>query len=354
MKVLAVDFFCDAGGLTRGLLDAGVDVALGIDIDRSAKKTYEKNNRVPFVEADLRKFSPMELQDALSSYNLDNTALMFVGCAPCQPFSNLNHQRNNDFKSEDLLSLFGDFIAHFLPRFIFAENVPQMAKRHVFLSFAARLASLGYIADAKIADLCHYGLPQRRSRLLLLGAHLQEVKLPTKNYRIPTVREKIAAYPPIAAGEKHPTVPNHSAAKLEALNLERLEHTPPSGGDARSWPEPLKLPSRRGSNYYYDVYGRMVWDAPAPTLTTRCNILSSGRFGHPEQPRAISLREAAALQSFRDNYIFEGTDKAIARHIGNSVPPLVGKMIGETVLDHATASCGPGRGERAIWTNGYL
>ncbi len=354
MKVLAVDFFCGAGGLTRGLLDAGVDVALGIDIDPSAKATYENNNRVPFIEADLHTFCPVVLQQKLERHNLDSAALMFVGCAPCQPFSNLNHRRNNGFESEDLLSVFGDFIAHFLPRFVFAENAPQMLKRHVFQSFVARLVALGYFPDSQVVDLCSYGLPQRRRRLLLLAAHRQTMTLPAKSAKVATVRQAIAAYPALEAGEEHPAVANHKVMRLEAVNLERLRYTPYDGGDSRSWPEHLQLPSRRSSRSYYDVYGRMAWDLPAPTLTTRCHVLSAGRFGHPNQLRAISLREAAALQSFNDGYIFEGTSGTIARHVGNSVPPLVGKIIGERVLHLAECGGGCPGDQGVLWTGHKL
>lgn len=137
--------------------------------------------------------------------------------------------------------------------------------------------------------------------------------------------------PPIAAGEVHPVIPNHWAAKLSEKNLLRIQNTP-EGGDRRHWPNNLKAGCHLNYNGHSDVYGRMKWDAPASTLTTKCISYSNGRFGHPDQNRAISVREAARLQTFPDNFIFKGSLISCARQVGNAVPPLMAQRISESFI----------------------
>ena len=148
-----------------------------------------------------------------------------------------------------------------------------------------------------------------------------------------TVRSAISHFPPLKAGERHTEVPNHVAASISPLNLERLRYTPHDGGDRRQWPARLHLECHSGDyDGHTDVYGRMAWDSPAPTLTGRCHSISNGRYGHPTQDRAISLREAAAIQSFPDGYAFFGTNKGIAQQIGNAVPVRFAKELGRHFL----------------------
>jgi len=159
--------------------------------------------------------------------------------------------------------------------------------------------------------------------------------------KLVTVKDTIAKYPRISAGNVESTIalPNHLARNVSELNILRLKNTPHSGGSRTDWPSHLWLKCHKGDNVgHSDVYGRMNWDKPSPTLTCKCNSISNGRFGHPEQDRAISLREAAALQTFDDNFIFYGTQCDIAKHIGNAVPPLLAQVFAETIKKHLDES----------------
>jgi DNA (cytosine-5)-methyltransferase 1 len=171
----------------------------------------------------------------------------------------------------------------------------------------------------------------------MLASRIGKIPFPPETHGKPgqpylTV-EKIRKYPPIAAGETHPTVRNHAARKLSELNLKRMKNTPKNGGGRKDWPRNLWLKCHKKRDPgHTDVYGRMTWEKPSPTLTCKCNSVTNGRFGHPEQDRAISLREAAALQTFPDDFIFYGKNTNIGRHIGNAVPPLIGEVFGNALV----------------------
>jgi DNA (cytosine-5)-methyltransferase 1 len=200
--------------------------------------------------------------------------------------------------------------------------------------FIRMLRSNSYSIAEGVLDAKYYGVPQTRRRYVLIASRNREASLPPRELdgastSVRTVRNAIEHYPPIGAGERHATVPNHVAAAISPQNLARLKSTPPNGGDRRAWPPELELECHKGHySGHTDVYGRMAWDQPAPTLTGRCNSLSNGRYGHPIQDRAISLREAASLQTFSDAYSFFGLDKQIARQIGNAVPVRFAEALG--------------------------
>jgi DNA (cytosine-5)-methyltransferase 1 len=341
----AVDIFCGAGGLTRGLLDAGIDVVAGLDRDECCRVTYEHNNPgVRFIQADIREIGLKDLCVKCRLRRFDD--VLFAGCAPCQPFSS-QRKGNGERHDATLLCEFGRLVEAAQPGYVLIENVPGIAKVHGFSTFRRFLAMLdanGYRYVYDVLDAKHYGVPQNRRRLVLLAAREQEPSLPQPGYGsrrpVRTVRQAIYHFPPIAAGECHARVPNHVAASITELNLERLGLTPHNGGDRRSWPKRLRLECHKG-NYkgHTDVYGRMSWDSPSPALTGRCHSISNGRYGHPEQDRAISLREAAAIQTFPDGYVFFGTNKHIAKQIGNAVPVRLAEQIGKHVLN----ICGNGR-----------
>ena len=336
----AVDLFCGAGGLTRGLLDAGVEVVAGIDVDSSVGETYERNNRpARFLRRDMRTVDPEDLIALLGVIKPSETLL--AGCAPCQMFS--KHQRNGRARGPNatLLTAVARMVEAIRPGWVLIENVPGLMEVPGFSTlrrFVRLLQSTGYSIADGVLNACDHGVPQHRRRYVLIAARRVEPALPTPvfgNGRNPleTVRQWIAHYPPIAAGDTHPAVPNHEASPLSRLNLDRVRITPPDGGGRGNWPSRLKLDChRRRQNGFSDVYGRMWWDRIAPTLTGRCNSLSNGRFGHPEQDRAISLREAASIQSFPDDYLFFGTRTAIARQIGNAVPVRLAEALGRCIL----------------------
>ena len=336
-QMKAIDFFCGAGGLTRGLLDAGFDVVAGFDIDSQCKESFEVNNETSFHSMDVRNVDLRNLKSLTKIRKFDS--VLFAGCAPCQPFS---PQRKSQtvHSSTTLLSEFGRIIEEVLPRAVLIENVPGMARvkgRSTFRRFLSLLENCGYGYEFGVLDAKKFGVPQTRRRLVLIAGFTDDISIPAGTHganRSPyrTVRDAISHFPSLKAGQQHESVPNHYCASITEKNLERLRHTPMDGGGRRDWPKRLRLACHAdGYEGHTDVYGRMYWDEPSPTLTARCHSISNGRYGHPEQNRAISLREAAALQSFPDRYVFQGSNKHIAQQIGNAVPVRFAKALGKHI-----------------------
>ena len=335
----ALDFFCGAGGLTRGLLDAGVQVVAGYDSDERCRKAYERNNRVSFSSGRVEDLEPNS--PTVAEYTGETDDLLFAACAPCQPFSKIL-QNGSTTHDPTLLSAFGRLVAAVRPAYVLVENVPGIGMgvgQATLAKFRRTLDRCGYGWVDGILDAKHFGVPQNRRRFVLLAARtgrgpaLPEPTHGREGESLRTVRDAIGRFPEIAAGESCSRFPNHRAACISDRNLERLRATPHDGGDRRSWPEHLWLACHRKDNSgHSDVYGRMAWDRPSPALTGRCHSISNGRYGHPEQDRAISLREAAAIQTFPDDYEFFGHSKAIARQIGNAVPVLLARRLGEQIL----------------------
>lgn len=339
MKVAAFDFFCGAGGLTRGLLDAGFNVLAGFDSDGNCRRSYEHNNAgVRFVTTDICELSLADLKKY--SRGRPFSEMLFAGCAPCQPFSQQSKHGSSGRKAT-LLADFGRLIQSALPGQVFMENVPGIAMvkgNSTFKRFLRVLDENDYRYVYGVVDARQFGVPQKRRRLILIALRHDQPTMPRARHGrkvLPfrTVRQAISHFPPITAGASHSTIPNHAAASITDLNLKRLRYTPHDGGDRRSWPEELRLACHAGAyEGHTDVYGRMFWDAPAPTLTGRCHSISNGRYGHPTQDRAITLREAAALQSFPDGYVFFGSNKHIAQQIGNAVPVQMAEALGRHIL----------------------
>jgi DNA (cytosine-5)-methyltransferase 1 len=351
----AFDFFCGAGGLTRGLLDAGIKIVAGFDHDEQCQSTFEYNNPgARFVQTDIRDIRLSDLSIKGRRRRFDD--VLFAGCAPCQPFSTQN-KGNGRRRDATLLSEFGRLVEEALPGYVLIENVPGIANIPGFSTFRRFLYMLevnGYQFAYDILDAKRYGVPQNRRRLVLLAIRHQQASLPEAKYGnslrpFKTVRHAISRFPVIGAGECHPKISNHVAASINDLNIKRLRHTPHDGGDRRSWPKRLRLECHKG-NYegHTDVYGRMSWDSPAPALTGRCNSISNGRYGHPEQDRAISLREAASIQSFPDGYEFFGSNKNIAQQIGNAVPVTLAAELGKHLLSLVNRKSKPSRKNRRI------
>jgi DNA (cytosine-5)-methyltransferase 1 len=331
----AIDLFCGAGGLTRGLLNSGIEVIAGVDVDPALRQTYERNNeRVRFICKDVRKLNANEINAVLAS--TPSSDLLLAGCAPCRSFS---QQRRGSVRGHDatLLGAFRRLVGELEPGVVLIENVPGLTKVPGFSTFRRLLSTLqdmDYSIAQGILNARDFGVPQHRRRFVLIASRLGDPELPkptrgSQGSPYETVRDWIAHFPPIAAGEEHTSVPNHVAAALTDRNLRRLQATPHDGGDRSSWPTDLRLACHVGRNREYtDVYGRLWWDRPAPTLTGRCHSVSNGRYGHPEQDRAISLREAASLQTFPDDYVFFGYRSHVAQHIGNAVPVRLAEVLG--------------------------
>ncbi len=342
--MIGLDFFCGAGGLTRGLIDAGIQVLGGIDLDNRCKNTYENNNNAVFWDADIREINGHMIKERFPKLFKQTDDVLFAGCAPCQPFS---QQRNSKTERPDknILLEFGRLIEECKPGWVLIENVPGIAlsrdpKTTPYSCFLKILNRCGYRYAPDFINAKDYGVPQNRRRFVLLATRIPdiEITLPKKTHgsglaEYKTVRQTISQYPPISQGMTDSSIPNHTSAKLSPINLHRLQVTPHDGGDRRSWPEHLVLKCHKNHSGHTDVYGRMYWGQPAPTLTSKCTSISNGRYGHPEQDRAISQREAAALQTFPDDYVFFGSTPSIAMQIGNAVPVLLGMRLGEHILD---------------------
>lgn len=334
----AVDFFCSAGGVTCGFRKAGIKVLGGIDIDPACKETYEKNNRAGYLCADVSDLSKEQVAEFFKiEKNQDN--LIFVGCSPCQYYSNIKTDKTKSEKTRLLLHDFQEFVDFYRPGYVFIENVPGLDNNpeSPLGQFKEFLLDNGYVYDERVVNAKYYGVPQNRRRYVLIATRIaKEIRLPEENKEnIKTVREAIGDYDkyfPIEAGNKDNSLFMHTSAALSELNRNRLSDVPLNGGSRLSWRKSYQLECYKNHDGHTDVYGRMSWDKPSPTITTRFCSISNGRYGHPEQLRAISLREGATLQSFPEDYIFYSESQAIiTRMIGNAVPPLLAKAIGETI-----------------------
>lgn len=346
MSVECIDLFCGVGGLTHGLASAGVSILGGIDNDPACAYPYEKNNNAEFVLADV---STVTGSDVASRYTT-NAVKVLAGCAPCQPFSTYSQSRPRDPGDQkwSLLRHFGRLVREISPDVVTMENVPQLKRHAVFREFQNILRGAGYHVNSYVVDCADYGLPQKRSRLILLASRLGDITLLPSDYQPKTVADAIGGLPPLAASEAHPEDPLHVAAGLSPINLRRIQHSKP-GGTWRDWPIELRADchKRDTGKTYPGVYGRMEWDKPSPTMTTQCFGYGNGRFGHPEQDRAISLREAAILQSFPEDYVFTRPDEkvqftSVGRLIGNAVPVRLGEVVGRSIMAHIEAVRGSG------------
>lgn len=335
-----IDLFCGAGGLSHGFKLEGFNIVAGVDIDEKCRYPFERNNDAPFLLEDVGAINAKSLNDRF----LPGMPRILVGCAPCQPFSKYSQGREDE--RWQLLEHFSRLIRDIQPDIVSMENVPRLQKfknSTVFNSFVRVLRNNDYFVDWKIAYCPDYGIPQSRSRLVLLASRYGPPGVPEATHtadHYPTVRTAIGDLAPISAGEAAEHDPLHRCSALSAANTERMRASRP-GGSWRDWSEDLvtechRRPTGKG---YSSVYGRMKWDEPAPTMTTQFFGFGNGRFGHPEQDRAISLREGALIQTFPPDYAFvpEGQKiemKTIGRLIGNAVPVDLGRAIARRIRSH--------------------
>jgi len=342
MPTTVVDLFCGIGGLTHGLSLAGLNVAAGIDIDASCKFPYEENNRAIFIEGDVAQID----SEIISQHYNEGDIRVLVGCAPCQPFSKYTQRYRKDGHVGDkwnLLSSFAEKIEGILPDIVSMENVPEIVNEKVYADFLNTLDQLGYYTSYSIAYCPDYGVPQSRKRLVLLASLLGEITLIEPEYTFEnyvTVRAAIGNLPPLKSGETSVDDDLHFCSKLSELNLRRIKSSQP-GGTWKDWDESLQLEchKKESGKTYAAVYGRMAWDIPSPTITTQFYGYGNGRFGHPEQDRALSMREGSILQSFPHDYRFLPNEnykrtRDIGTHIGNAVPVQLGRAIGVSIIKH--------------------
>jgi DNA (cytosine-5)-methyltransferase 1 len=337
-EIRTVDLFCGAGGLTHGFLLEGLKVNAGIDLDSACQYPYEINNQAQFIKQDVTKITGDHLNEIFGKSKIR----VLAGCAPCQPFSTYAHKydvkRDNKWS---LLQQFSRLIKESSPEIVTMENVPSVCKHEVFDSFVRSLKRRGYYVWHGIIDSTLYGAPQSRKRMVLLASLLGEIEFIEPTQKKPkTVREAIGKLERIGAGDSSIKDRLHSTRSLSPINYERIKVSKP-GGTWRDWPKQLVVDCHKveSGSTFSGVYGRMAWDKPAPTMTTQFYSFGGGRFGHPEQHRAISLREGAIFQGFPKKYKFLKKDEvvnftALGRMIGNAVPVDLGRAIAKSILQH--------------------
>ena len=302
-NISAVDLFCGIGGLSYGLKQVGINVKAGFDFDDKCKYSYETNCKAQFIHADITDIK----KEDITKYYKKNDIKILLGCAPCQPFSTytLKKERPKDLKWQ-LLYEFSRLIKESKPDIISMENVPNLLnfkKEPVFENFEKELKNEGFYVWYDIVYSPDYGIAQKRKRLVLLASKKGEIEIikPThKPEKYVTVKDAIGSLEKLASGESSTKDFIHKASKLSEKNLKRIKQSKQGGSWKRDWDEDLKLDchKEKTGQTYVSVYGRMKWNEPSPTMTTFCTGIGNGRLGHTEQDRAISLREAAILQSF--------------------------------------------------------
>ena len=347
-KLKAVDLFCGVGGLSEGLRQAGFSVIGAVDVSDLAIEGYRRNHPETLVwHRNIRSLSPTTVMKdlGLAQGDLD----LLAGCPPCQGFSTMRTLRRGSSvadKRNSLVAQFGRYAAALMPRALLMENVPGLENEPGLYRLVGRLEKLGYSVTAGIRNAADFGVPQRRKRFVLMGVRgettvsFAEARLPQ-----PTVRDALGRLP--LPSDSDDPLHNHGEQRTRRIrNL--IAAIPHDGGGQRDLPRRRRLPCHNRSNGFFDVYGRMAWDRPAPTITSGCINPSKGRFLHPEQDRAITLREAALLQTFPADYkipLRAGKYKA-ADLIGNALPPAFVRAHAET-LSAALERPGVRRGQHS-------
>ena len=332
-----VDLFCGVGALSHGLRLSGFTIRAGYDLDARCKYAFEHNNEATFLARDVSTLTAKEIRNHFSGHALS----ILAGCAPCQPFSNYRRRYDEDLRWS-LVAVFGELATHVMADVVTMENVPTLLKYNqgrVFEDLHRSLEKAGYFVYFEIVNCEQYGVPQRRRRLVLVASrNAPPTPLRCTHSQPLTVFDAIGHLPTIEAGAADPSDALHVSQSLTAINLRRIRASKP-GGTWRDWPPQLRAKCHRRATgkTYPSVYGRMTWEEPSPTITTQCYGFGNGRFGHPEQDRAISLREAAILQSFPSYYEFLPSDEKpplseVGRWIGNAVPVRLAEAIGNSLL----------------------
>lgn len=336
---LAADLFCGSGSVSQALRASGLKLAFAVDNDASARATYVLNHPdVEFYHQDIREVDLTKAMETLAGRPLSVLAV----CAPCQPFSSQNRKRSfNDARAPLVLEAVR-FAEALKPETIWVENVPGIVRSGAKQELRQGLASLGYdFGEPLRLSATQLGVPQRRVRSIFVASknnlilqRLEKLRSDFTGDLPPSVREALEGLPAIGPGEKSADDELHRSRRHAPITIKRLRAIPKDGGSRSALPDHLQLACHRDldPNSFPDVYGRMSWDSPAPTLTTGCTDVTRGRFAHPLYDRAITLREAARLQTFPDGYQFSGSSTEIARLIGNAVPYEMARRIFDWLL----------------------
>ena len=335
-SIKAIDFFSGAGGLTNGLKMAGIDVFAGIDFEQSCKETYEQNNNAMFINKSIVNISIKEIKELFKRNTTKDNYTMLAGCAPCQPYSMMNTRKKQDDDRKTLLDEFRRVINGVKPHFVLMENVSRLNEENPYFSkFIDMLEKNNYKYEYKVLNAKDFGVAQNRKRLFLIATRIKKLNLSFNNIQKKTpiyLKDVISHLEPIQHNNPSKKDILHRAKELNEINFRRIKATPLNGGLRSAWSEELRLPCHKAKEAFHDNYGRLAWDKLSSTITTKFNQYYSGRFGHPEQDRALSLREGALIQTFPKDYQFFGTDYQIARQIGNAVPVNLSKAVGETFI----------------------
>jgi DNA (cytosine-5)-methyltransferase 1 len=353
METSAIDLFCGIGGLSYGLKKAGISVVAGVDLDTDCKYVFESNVGGDFLPLDVAKLHGDEIKNKY--WSEDEKIKILVGCAPCQPFSTHANKLkiHKNAKKWRLISEFQRIINETGPDIVSMENVPNLANQKIFKDFVIFLKQKNYFVWYSYIYCPDYGIPQKRRRLVLLASKRAEIRLIPKTHSEEnrmTLQQAIGSLPPVKAGEICKSDPLHRTQKLTEINLRRIKASKPNG-TWLDWDEDLKLECHKkdSGNTYKAVYGRMSWNEPASTITTQFYNIGTGRFGHPVQNRALTIREAAILQTFPEDYIFYEDEKDIRLkkfgiYIGNAVPVDLGITIGKSIQLHIEEYYGKKKG----------
>lgn len=320
----AIDLFSGCGGLTQGLKQAGIEVAAAIEINENAAKTYKVNHpETSLIVDDIRNVTIEDLKSTLAGKSVD----LIAGCPPCQGFSNVRTLNRRQIIEDDRNNLILEFlriVKGILPKFVIMENVPGVVNYHYFKVTVDELKRIGYEIDYRVVNIEDYGVPQRRKRLVLIGALGIGINIPLSlnvNYNKPIVRDYIYHLPSIHESKDplHKIYAKHSEKVKKLISL-----IPKNGGSRKDLPEEYWLECHKKEGIgFSDIYGRLSWEKVSSTITGGCLNPSKGRFLHPEEDRTITAREAALLQTFPIDYYFP-TDipkTELAQMIGNSFPP---------------------------------
>jgi DNA (cytosine-5)-methyltransferase 1 len=318
----AIDLFSGCGGLTLGLKDAGVEVIGAIEIDDRARQVYRANHpEVAFLANDIREADPRGIMRRLRLRpgELD----LLAGCPPCQGFSRIRRKNRRGAKADERNMLIDDFAAiveALRPKNLMLENVPGLADYPRFRAFKKNIERLGYAYEWSVLDVSRFGVPQRRTRLILIASMGKPPSMAQPSDRRVTVRDAIGALPKAgASGDLLHDLPEARSQKIRSL----IAAIPKDGGSRASLPREMRPTCHRDYKGFNDVFGRMAWDDVSPTITSGCSNPSKGRFLHPEEDRAITLREASILQGFPPTYKFDPKfgKETLALMIGNALPP---------------------------------
>lgn len=321
-KRKAIDLFSGCGGLTLGLKNAGVEVVGAIEIDVRAREVYRANHpEVTFLAGDIREADPRDIMRRLRLRpgELD----LLAGCPPCQGFSRIRRKNRRGAKADErnmLIDNFFTIVEVLRPKNLMLENVPGLADYPRFLAFKRNIERLGYAYEWSVLDVSKFGVPQRRTRLILIASMGKLPSMAQPSDRRVTVRDAIGALPKAgASGDLLHDLPEARSEKIKSL----IAAIPKDGGSRASLPREMRPNCHKDYKGFNDVFGRMAWDNVSPTITSGCSNPSKGRFLHPEEDRAITLREAAILQGFPPTYKFDSKlgKETLALMIGNALPP---------------------------------